>query len=65
MGSVPVIESLSDPRILCVVAFWTCFGILLFKSLKTPITKEQRYRHFEIIGPMNVHVRDIVELLLK
>ncbi|XP_060065746.1 protein O-mannosyl-transferase TMTC4-like [Ylistrum balloti] len=42
MGCIPVIESLMDPRILAVFAFWLVLGGLIFAALNGAIDHEKR-----------------------
>lgn len=42
MGCIPVIESVSDLRILAVVALWLVLGGLVFVALKGSVERDQR-----------------------
>ena len=43
MGCVPVINSVTDPRLLTVLLFWSVSASLLFYCLFTQPTKYTRY----------------------
>lgn len=45
MGCVPVIDSLADARVLCVVCLWIMLALLVYTCLKSLHYAEMKYAY--------------------